>query len=126
MVEANDDPQRDFLRQRHVRRCRFLAGLTAHDVLHNRSVPRSLSQSWLGALKQLLPESAASAVHAAHPSFRQLYDHVRQADAAGAAGGLAELRVGAKRLGPARSKRVRRLLTATQEQASEAYSEEAA
>ena len=40
----------------------FLAGLTSHDVLHNKGVPRSLQQSWPGALCQLLPETAAVAV----------------------------------------------------------------
>ena len=94
----------------------FLAGLTSSDVLYNKSVPKSLDAAWLGALKQLLPDSAAVAVHAAYPSFRQLYSHLRQSEASGgkAEGSLAELRLaGGKRLGPARSQRLARVLMAT-------------
>ena len=105
----------------------FLAGLTAHDVLHNRSVPRSLHASWRGALCQILPQSAANAVHEAHPSFRRLYDHLLEAQRAAAAGSgrpvesaLAELRVaGGKRLGPARSRKLIKIIMATREQAFE-------
>ena len=98
----------------------FLAGLTAHDILHNRSVPKSLHAAWLGALKQLLPESAAMAVHAAHPSFRSLYSHLCDAERSGRPleSGLAELRVaGGKRLGPARSRRLVKVLMATRSEA---------
>lgn len=103
----------------------FLAGLTAHDVLHNKSCPKTLEQSWLGALKQILPESAALAVQAAHPSFRSLHARLAEAEAAGgeaeAEAALADLRVGSKRLGPARSRRVHRMLRARAEQGGEAF-----
>ena len=111
----------------------FLAGLTAQDVLHNKGVPRSLKESWLGALKQLLPEAAASAVAAEYPSFRRLYaymqraerDHARRARGGGGGGAAVDLgalenvRVGAKRFGPARSRRLYRVIMATREQAAE-------
>lgn len=109
----------------------FLAGLTAHDVLRNKGVPRSLAQSWLGALRQVVPESAATAIYAEYPSFRRLYERLRQADAnegtgasASTAGShvacLADLRVaGGKRLGPARARRLQRVLMAAREQAFE-------
>jgi hypothetical protein len=96
----------------------FLAGLTAHDVLHNRGVPKALHASWLFALKQLLPESAAVAVHAAYPSFRRLYSHLIDAERAGREPALAELRVaGGKRLGPARSRKLVKVLMASRFQA---------
>jgi len=99
----------------------FLQGLTAHDVLHNKGVPKSLRQAWLGALRQLLPESAARAVQAQYPSFRRLYEHLLQAERAGGRpeGDLAEVRVGQKRLGPARSRRLARVLMARREAAGE-------
>ena len=93
----------------------FLAGLTAHDVLHNKGVPRSLQQSWHGALCQLLPETAAVAVAQQYPSLRRLHMHLLRAGE----GGLQDVRVGAKRLGPARSRRLYRVLLATKEEAAE-------
>ena len=102
----------------------FLAGLTSADILHNKGVPKTLTMAWLGALKQLLPSSAADAVHAAFPSFRKLYTHLRANEAAGRPleGHLADLRVaGGKRLGPARSRRLARLLLAGREEAFEVW-----
>ena len=93
----------------------FLAGLTSHDVLHNKGVPRSLQQSWHGALCQLLPETAAVAVAQQYPSLRRLHNHLLRAGE----GGLQDVRVGAKRLGPARSRRLYRVLLATKEEAAE-------
>ena len=107
--------------------------LTAHDVLHNKTVPKSLQASWLGALKQIVPESAALSVHAEYPSFRRLYaymqraerDHARRARGGGGGGAAVDLgalenvRVGAKRFGPARSRRLYRVIMATREQAAE-------
>lgn len=100
----------------------FLAGLTSSDILHNKGVPKSLPQAWLGALKQILPEAHATAVHQAYPSFRRLYAHLKRSEAEGGRpeGCLAELRVqGGKRLGPARAKRLARVLMATREQADD-------
>ena len=110
----------------------FLAGLTSSDVLHNRGVPKGLRQSWLGALKQVLPEAAATAVALQYPSFRQLHIYLRRADRsrihtcqssnasahASFIGDLADVRVGSKRLGPARSLRLYRILMATHSEAS--------
>ena len=93
----------------------FLAGLTAHDVLHNRGVPRGLRAAWVGALRQLLPEAAAAAVADQYPTFRRLYDHLRRTGEIG----LQDVRVGSKRLGPARSRRIHRVLLAAREQAEE-------
>jgi hypothetical protein len=99
--------------------CDFLAGLTAHDVLHNKSVPKSLQQSWRGALRQLLPDTAASAVQEEYPSFRRLLEGMQEAEADGrpAEGCIAEVRVGTKRLGPARSSRLARIIMAKRNQA---------
>ena len=100
----------------------FLGGLTSADMLDNTAVPRTAAQSWVGALKQLLPESAAVAVHAAYPSFRLLYADLA-ANPAVAEARLQDLKVGAKRLGPARSRRLRRVfMTLDGQQAlSDAY-----
>lgn len=95
----------------------FLAGLTAHDVLHNKGKPKSLRSSWVGALKQVLPEAAAVAVADEYPSFRKLYDRLRSQPDGGL--GVADVRVGAKRLGPVRSKRLHRVLMAAREEAED-------
>jgi hypothetical protein len=98
----------------------FLAGLTSSDVLRNKGVPKTLPQAWLGALKQILPEAHACAVRDAFPSFRRLYAHLARSEAEGGKleGTLAELRVqGGKRLGPARAKRLARVLMATRHEA---------
>ena len=98
----------------------FLAGLTSSDILRNKSVPKSLPQAWLGVLKQILPEAHAGPVREAFPSFRRLYEHLAQSEASGGKleGSLADLRVqGGKRLGPARAKRLARVLMARREDA---------
>ena len=105
----------------------FLAGLTAHDVLRNKGVPKAPSAAWLGALKQILPEAGANAVHAEHPSFRRLYNHLVDAEKPGSGlpmeGRLADIRcANGKRLGPARSKRLAKLIMAGREQAFETMS----
>ncbi len=41
----------------------FLHGLTASDALYNRTKPRDAEAAWLGALRQVLSEDAAAAVH---------------------------------------------------------------
>ena len=99
----------------------FLAGLSSQDVLFNQRMPRGPSEAWLGALRQLLPERAAAAVHAAHPTISRLYAHYRAAAAAGAEphAAIAELRVGNQRLGPCKSRRLHRVMMATREQAGE-------
>lgn len=93
----------------------FLAGLTAHDVLHNKGVPKSLRQSWVGALRQILPEAAAAAVAEEYPSFRVIYRRLQRVDGISA---VADLRVGSKRLGPARSRRLHRVLMAARDEAA--------
>tara|TARA_B110001452_G_C15119856_1_gene390320 strand:+ start:91 stop:876 length:786 start_codon:yes stop_codon:yes gene_type:complete len=99
----------------------FLAGLSSQDVLFNQKMPRNPSEAWLGALRQLLPERAAAAVHAAHPTVSRLYAHYRAAAATGAEphAAIAELRVGNQRLGPCKSRRLHRVMMATREQADE-------
>ena len=87
----------------------FLAGLTASDVLHNRGVPKNLRGSWLCALQQVLPEAAAAAVAEQFPTLCRLQAHLLEAGE----GGIQDVRVGAKRLGPVRSKRLYRVLTST-------------
>ena len=86
----------------------FLAGLTPADVLHNKGVPRSLRDAWVGALRQLLPESAALALAAEYPSFARLRTRL-VADGERA---VQDVHIGAKRLGPARSRRLHRIFTA--------------
>ena len=95
----------------------FLSGLTSRDVLFNQKVPRGLSEAWLGALKQLLPERAASAVHTAFPTSQAIYQHYREA--ADPQGAIADLRVGNQRFGPCKSRRLHRILMATREQSEE-------
>ena len=63
-----------------------------------------------------MPERAADAVYAAFPSFRRLYESFV---VGGSAESLADLRVGNQRLGPAKSRKVHRVIMATQEQAFE-------
>ena len=66
----------------------------------------------------------ATAVHQAYPSFRRLYAHLKRSEAEGGRpeGCLAELRVqGGKRLGPARAKRLARVLMATESRRTISY-----
>ena len=95
----------------------FLSGLSSSDVLLNKKVPRGPSEAWLGALKQILPERSAQAVFDAFPTPARLYQHYRAA--ASPESVIADLRVGERRLGPARSRRLHRVLMATREQAGE-------
>ena len=101
----------------------FLGGLYAQDVLANRKsraihrAPRNLSEAWLGALQQIVPDNAARAVYDAYPSFRRLHDGFRAAQKPEAL--LENLRVGNQRLGPCKSKKIHRVLTAAQDEAEE-------
>jgi len=95
----------------------FLHGLTASDALFNRTKPRDAEGAWLGALRQVLSDNAAGAVHAAYPSFRDLFHHLHTAPDAREA--LADVRVGQQRLGPCKARRVWRVLMATREEASD-------
>ena len=95
----------------------FLSGLSSQDVLWNQKVPRGPAEAWLGALKQLLPERSACAVHAAYSSASALFAHYRTA--VDPLADIANLQVGQQRLGPAKSRRLHRVLMATGEQADE-------
>ena len=93
----------------------FLHGLTAADALYNRTKPRDPEATWLGALRQILSENEAAAVHAAYPSFRDLFDHLRAAPDNCKA--LENIRVGQKRFGPKKAERIRHVLMGTREEA---------
>jgi len=95
----------------------FLHGLCAKDVLFNRAAHKSLSGAWQGALRQILPDSAAGAVYAAFPSFRRLYTHVLTERVANGCSHctLSDLRVGNQRLGPAKARKIRSLFSTSAE-----------
>ena len=92
---------------------RFLCGLDPRAVRFNQGAQKTLSGAWLAALRQVLAESQAKAVHRAFPTFRRLYELCKDESAAEAA--LAELRLGrrrrsgtegSQRFGPAKSRKV--------------------
>lgn len=92
----------------------FLQGLRAKDVLFNKAASVTLSDAWGGALRQLLSENAANAVFQKFPTYRSLYHHLCTATDPECT--IADLRVGQKRLGDVRARRLRRVMTATNEQ----------
>jgi len=96
---------------------RFLHGLNARDVRFNKSAPKEEAAMWVGALRQLLPDVASNALHATFPTFRTLYD--KFAEGEHAEGEVADLRSGAHRLGPAKTRKIARVLMATREEAME-------
>lgn len=99
----------------------FLQGLRAKDVLFNKAASASLKAAWLGALRQVLPEGAAKVVSENYKTYRSLYLHLRAGTEGEAERAIADLTVGKQRLGPAKARKLRRVMMATAEQQSDSF-----
>ena len=70
---------------------------------------------------QVLPESAAKVVCKEYKTYRSLYTHLRAGTEGEAERAIADLTVGKQRLGPAKARKLRRVMMATAEQQSDSF-----
>lgn len=91
----------------------FLCGLDPRSVRYNEGAQKTLSKAWLAALRQVVAEKPAKAVHQSYPTFARLYELCKDEAAANAT--LAELPLGRRRrsgtevgmrFGPAKSQKL--------------------
>jgi hypothetical protein len=70
----------------------FLCGLDPRSVRYNEKAQKTLSKAWLAALRQVVAEKPAKAVHTSFPTFSRLYELCK--DEAVAEATLADLPLG--------------------------------